>query len=112
MEINLEDSDKKFFKMGEVSAYLDVAPSKLRFWEKEFTCLKNLQKNRKGDRFYTAKNIQDLKTIHYLVTERGYTLQGANEYMNGMPEDGGSKLEMLESLKKVRAFLMDLKENL
>ena len=48
---------KMFYKMGEASKIIGVAPSLLRFWEKEFTCLKDLQKNRKGDRLYTEKII-------------------------------------------------------
>lgn len=47
--------------MGEASKIIGVAPSLLRFWEKEFTCLKDLQKNRKGDRLYTEKISKTLK---------------------------------------------------
>ena len=41
--------NKMFYKMGEASKIIGVAPSLLRFWEKEFTCLKDLQKNRKEE---------------------------------------------------------------
>ena len=44
---------KLFYKMGEASKMVGVPASMLRFWEKEFDCLKDLQKNRKGDRLYT-----------------------------------------------------------
>lgn len=109
-----DDSDvkKMFYKMGEVSALLGVAPSLLRFWEKEFDCLKDLNKNRKGDRLYTEKNIEDLKTIHYIVKEKGYTLQGANEYMESHRNVQDKNSEILKSLEKLKAFLEEIKHNL
>ncbi|MFM6984244.1 MAG: MerR family transcriptional regulator [Chitinophagaceae bacterium] len=106
------DIKKMFYKMGEVSAIIGVPPSMLRFWEKEFDCLKDLHKNRKGDRLYTEQNIEDLKTIHFIVKEKGYTLQGANEYMLGNRKVSDKNSEMLKSLDKVKAFLLELKQNL
>lgn len=103
---------KMFYKMGEVSSILGVAPSLLRFWEKEFDCLSDLQKNRKGDRLYTEKNIEDLKTIHYIVKEKGYTLQGANEYMESHRNIQDKNTEILKSLEKLRSFLEEIKNNL
>jgi DNA-binding transcriptional MerR regulator len=107
-----KEIQKLFYKMGEVSKMIGVPASMLRFWEKEFDCLKNLNKNRKGDRLYTAQNIEDLKTIHYLVKEKGYTLQGANEYMLGNRNVTDKNVEMLKSLEKIKAFLVELKQNL
>lgn len=103
---------KMFYKMGEVSAIIGVPASMLRFWEKEFDCLKDLHKNRKGDRLYTEQNIEDLKTIHFIVKEKGYTLQGANEYMQGNRKVSDKNTEMLKSLDKLKAFLLELKQNL
>ncbi|MCC6817920.1 MAG: MerR family transcriptional regulator [Bacteroidia bacterium] len=109
---NETEIQKMFYKMGEVSKLIGVAPSMLRFWEKEFDCLKNLNKNRKGDRLYTVQNLEDLKTIHYLVKEKGYTLQGANEYMQGNRHGNDKNNEILKSLEKIKSFLNELKQNL
>lgn len=103
---------KLFYKMGEVTKMIGVPASMLRFWEKEFDCLKDLNKNRKGDRLYTDQNIEDLKTIHHLVKEKGYTLQGANEYMQSTRNVGDKNTEMLRSLEKIKTFLNELKQNL
>lgn len=103
---------KMFYKMGEVSRMLGVAPSLLRFWEKEFDCLKQVSKNRKGDRQYTESNISDIKTIHYLVKEKGYTLQGANEYLEENRKVRDRNQEILKSLEKIKSFLEELKQNL
>lgn len=104
--------NKLYYRMGEVSSMLGLAPSLLRFWEKEFECLKNLHKNRKGDRLYTAKNIEDLKTIQYLVREKGYTLQGANDFMENNRKTSDKNAEMLKSLEKIKVFLEELRSNM
>lgn len=103
---------KSFYKVGEVSAMLSVSPSLLRFWEKEFDCLSKVHKNRKGDRLYTPENIEDLKLIHHLVKTRGYTLQGANEYMEKNRPARGRNQAALDSLLAIKSFLVSLKENL
>ncbi len=103
---------KMFYKMGEVSKQIGVPPSMLRFWEKEFDCLKDIHKNRKGDRLYTEQNLEDLKTIHFIVKEKGYTLQGANEYMLENKKVLNKNSEMLKSLEKIKSFLTELKQNL
>jgi DNA-binding transcriptional MerR regulator len=104
--------DKMFYKMGEVSGLIGIPPSMLRFWEKEFDCLKNLHKNRKGDRLYTSANIEDIRTIHYLVKEKGYTLPGANEYIENNRKVKDKNQEILKSLGKIKSFLEELKHNL
>lgn len=112
-KINEDNEIKKvYYKMGEVSSMLGVAPSLLRFWEKEFDCLKDLAKNRKGDRLFTAKNINDLKTIHYLVKEKGFTLQGANEHLEQNRVMLEKNTEILKSLEKLKDFLEEIKQNL
>ncbi len=98
--------------MGEVTKIIGVPASMLRFWEKDFDCLKHLHKNRKGDRLYTSANIEDIKTILYLVKEKGYTLQGANEYIETNRKVKDKNQEMLKSLEKIKSFLEELKQNL
>jgi DNA-binding transcriptional MerR regulator len=109
-----EDTEitKLFYKMGEVSSSTGIPPSMLRFWETEFDCLRQLNKNRKGDRLYTAANIEDIKTIHYLVKEKGYTLPGANEFIENNRKVKDKNQEILKSLDKIKSFLEELKQNL
>jgi DNA-binding transcriptional MerR regulator len=106
-----EENQKLFYKMGEVSQILGVAPSLLRFWEKEFSCLQTLTKNRKGDRMYTINNIEDLKLIQHLVKDKGYTLSGANDYINQNRTVKNKQQEILKSLNKLKDFFEELKQN-
>lgn len=106
-----EDNKKLFYRVGEVAKMLDLKASVLRFWETEFDILKP-KKNRKGDRLYTEEDIKNLKMIHHLVKEKGFTLQGANEYLKKGGTGADKQLELVEHLKRVRAFLVELKEQL
>lgn len=70
--------EKIFYSISEVSEMLQVNPSLLRFWEKEFDTLKP-RKNKKGNRLFTKEDIEQIKLIHHLVKEKGMTIQGARK---------------------------------
>lgn len=74
------DTVKIYYTIGEVSAMFDVNASLIRFWEKEFDVLKP-KKNKKGNRLFTAEDIDNFKVIYNLVKEQGLTLEGAKKYL-------------------------------
>ena len=105
--------EKKYYSIGEVAFMFKVAPSLIRFWEKEFDILKP-QKNRKGNRQFTKEDIENFKKVYHLVKEKGFTLQGAKEVLKDksyQPEQE-EKVEVVESLKKLKDFLIELREKL
>lgn len=104
-------STKMYYSIGEVSKIFNVNTSLIRFWEKEFSILKP-KKNAKGNRLFTQKDVDNLHVIFNLVKERGFTLEGAKKKMKENKDDSLNEVEMLKSLKKVRSFLLDLKEEL
>jgi DNA-binding transcriptional MerR regulator len=107
----MEDSvQKSYFTIGEVAEMLNVAPSLIRFWEKEFDVLKP-EKTDKGTRKFSQKDIQNLRLIHHLVKEKGYTLQGANEKLKHDPKIE-ENAQLIDSLKRVKTFLVELKNSL
>lgn len=88
-----------------------VKTSLIRFWEKEFDIIQP-KKNKKGNRLFTARDVENFHTIYHLVKERGYTLQGAKEKMAQNPSDTIEKAEVVRSLKKIRNFLEEVREQL
>ena len=74
------DTVKIYYTIGEVSELFNVNTSLIRFWEKEFDVLKP-KKNKKGNRLFTAEDIDNFKVIFNLVKEQGLTLEGAKKYM-------------------------------
>ncbi len=106
-----EEITKLYYSIGEVAEMFDVSKSLIRFWESEFDLLKP-QKNRKGDRRFTQKNLDQFRTIYQLVKEKGYTLEGAKREIKRNRRYLSGKQKSLKSLKKVRGFLEDMKGRL
>ena len=103
--------EKKYFSIGEVAEMLDVATSLIRFWESEFDIIKP-KKNRKGNRQFTREDIENVKLIYHLVKEKGYTLQGAKDLLKNGNDTLKEKVEVIESLKKIRSFLEEIRSNM
>ena len=110
MSLPLEHT-KLYYTIGEVSKLFDVNTSLIRFWEKEFDILQP-KKNKKGNRLFTQKDVDNLQIIYHLVKERGYKLDGAKKKLKENKEDTMNEMEMISSLKKIRSFLVSLKEEM
>jgi DNA-binding transcriptional MerR regulator len=106
----LDEIQKQYYTIGEVAAKLGEAASLIRFWETEFPQLKPL-KTSKGTRKYSLKDIELLQYIHYLVKQKGYTLEGAKEALKD-EKKMANKAELVAKLKEVREFLTQLKQQL
>lgn len=101
---------KRYYSIGAVSAMFKVNISLVRFWENEFDILKP-KKNGKGDRLFRPEDIKNLKMIYHLLREKKYTIEGAKDFLkkNKKAEEA---FAVIESLRKTKAFLLELKANL
>jgi len=106
-----QPTEKLYYSMGEVSKLFDVNASLIRFWEKEFDILKPT-KNKKGNRLFTKKDVENLKLIYHLVKERGYTLAGAKAKLRNNKDDVDHTAHIVDRLKTIREYLVELKESL
>lgn len=106
-----KESFKLYYSIGEVSEILNVNASLLRFWEKEFDVIKP-SKNKKGNRIYKDSDLKNLKLIHYLVKERGFTLEGAKKKLKENPKELEEKTDLIDTLNGVKSLLFDLKASL
>ncbi|MBT3621759.1 MAG: MerR family transcriptional regulator [Flavobacteriales bacterium] len=104
-------TEKLFYKIGEVAEMFDVNVSLIRFWEKEFDILKP-KKNKKGNRLFTKKDIDNLKIVYHLVKERGFTLEGAKQKLKENKGDTINNFEIVNHLRDIRGFLVKLREEL
>ncbi len=105
------DITKMYYTMGEVSAMFNVNQSLLRFYEKEFDILQP-KKNKKGNRYFTPEDIENLKIIFNLINDKGYTLQGAKDHLKqnlGTTKDTQSIINSLESIK---SFLLEVRDQM
>jgi len=105
------DEQKLYYSIGEVADMFSVNTSLIRFWEKEFDLIKP-KRNIKGTRFFSTKDVENFHLIYNLVKERGYTLRGAKEKIKKNPEEVYEDFEMINTLKKIRKFLLEVKKEL
>lgn len=106
-----KEIEKLYYSIGEVAEMFSVAPSLIRFWESEFEIIQP-KKNRKGNRQFTKEDIDNVKLIYHLVKEKGFTLTGAKEMVKNDTIALRGKMEMIDSLKRVRKFLVELRDRL
>lgn len=99
--------EKLYYSIGEVAKMFDVNTSLIRFWEKEFDIIKP-KKNKKGNRLFTQKDIDNFHIIFHLVKEKGMTLKGAKKKMKENKEDTEHNFEIIRSLEQIKEMLTDL----
>ena len=112
MEIEeTEKNEKLFYTTGEVAKMFNVNTSLIRYWEKEFSIIKP-QKNAKGNRLFTPRDVENFHKIYHLVKERGMTLEGAKQHLKNNTDKSDANFEVIKSLKNIRSMIVDLKDSL
>ena len=100
-----------YYTMGEVAAMFSVNQSLLRFYEKEFDILQP-KKNKKGNRYFTPEDIENLKIIFNLINDKGYTLQGAKDYLKQNLNTTKDTQSVINSLENIKSFLLEVRDQL
>jgi len=106
-----KEIERLFYPIGDVAEKYGVNVSLIRFWEKEFDILKP-KKNKKGNRMFTKKDMENIDIIFHLVKERGFTLGGAKKKLKENKEDTIDNLSIIKKLKEIRHFLVEMREEL
>ena len=104
MKLNLPD--KLYYSIGEVAKAFDVNTSLIRYWEQEFPIIKP-KKNKKGNRYFTPSDIENLKIIYHLVKEKGYTLDGARVALTTNTKISET-ITIIDRLEFIKAELLKL----
>ena len=106
--------EKFYYSMGEVTEMFDLEPSVIRYWCKQFTCL-NPKRNAKGNRMFTAQDIERLKRIYHLLKEKKMTIEGAQKAMrkrHAVAEGEDTDVALLERLQNLRSLLVDMRNSI
>lgn len=106
-----KEISKRYYSMGEVTEMFEVNASQIRFYEKEFDILQP-KKNKKGNRLFRPEDIENLKIIFNLVKDKGYTLQGAKEYIKKNQQEAKENQRVITSLEKLKEFLIEVRDSL
>lgn len=101
---------KQYYPIGEVAAMFRENQSLIRYWETEFDILQP-RKNKKGDRFFRPVDVKNLVLIYDLLRRRKFTIEGAKDFLK-KNKKAEQKFELIQSLEKIKAFMLELKANL
>lgn len=102
----MEEGQKLYYTIGEVSALLSENTSLVRFWSDTFSAFIKPVRNKKGNRLFTAKDVENFKLIHHFVKDLGMTLDGAKLRMKQNATGEDKRLEVIGRLKQIRAKLL------
>ena len=108
---------KLYYTIGEVAEMFHVNTSLIRFWEKEFAIIQP-KKNKKGNRLFTPKDVENFNKIYHLVKVNGYTLDGAKKALKAKtpldieesPVSSVDNSSVIRSLEEIKAKLIRLKD--
>ena len=102
----MEEGSKLYYTVGDVAKILGENASLVRFWSDKFSTFIKPVRNKKGNRFFTQKDIGTFKMIYHLVKESGMTLEGAKARLKQNLSGVDSKMEVIEKLRGIRARLV------
>ncbi len=114
-KVSTDNLTKLYYTIGEVSTMFNVNTSLIRFWEKEFQVI-SPKKNRKGNRLFTIRDIENINKIYHLVKIKGFTLEGAKNSLKAKEdysheEKSSVNEELIERLKAIKELLLSMKTN-
>lgn len=108
--MNSSISEKKYFKIGEVSSLAGLQPHVLRFWESEFNCILP-RKDSGNQRLYTRKDVDSILEIKKLLYEEKYTIPGAKKKLKERKRE--SAIEVTgQRTYDMRSHMMQCKKEL
>jgi DNA-binding transcriptional MerR regulator len=103
--------EKSYFRIGEVSKLLGVAPYVIRYWESEFKSIRPMRA-KSDQRLYKRKDVEDLMVIKELLYKEKFTISGAKKRLTeikGQDVAAGSEQKLLAAIKnglqELRKFL-------
>jgi len=110
-------TEKKLYRIGEVSRLADLKPFVLRYWETEFPMLEPV-KSSSGHRLYRQDDVDMVFRIKRLLYDEGFTIAGARRHLReheGAAEtDSRSVNPAAEGAGQLlsRKMLLDLRDTL
>lgn len=102
--------EKLYYTIGEVAEIFGENPSLIRFWAGKFPEFIKPARNKKGNRLFTARDLENFKVIYYLVKERGMTLDGAHKRMKDNITGEDKRVEVISRLTAIKEKLLEVSQ--
>lgn len=104
--------EKLYYSVSEVAEEIGESASLVRFWANSFPKYIKPKRNAKGNRQFTKEDLEAFRQIHFLVKESGLTLEGAAKKMDHDRKEVERRIKVLDSLKEMRAQLVEISKGL
>ena len=94
--------EKSYFRIGEVSKLLGVAPYVIRYWESEFKSIRPMRA-KSDQRLYRRKDVEELMVVKELLYKEKFTISGAKKRLQEIKGQGvaaGSEQSLLATIKQ------------
>ena len=101
-----------YYKIGEVAEMLGEEVSTIRFWSDTFPRFVKPERNAKGNRLFHPEDVDNLRLIHFLTRVEGLTLDGAAKQLASSRSSVDKRVRALDSLKEIRAQLVEVRKSL
>ena len=102
---------KLYYSIGEISKFLNVNSSLIRYWEKEFDVIRP-KKNSKGNRIFTQNDLDNIKLIYHLLKEKKFTIDGAKKKIRENKLGVKKNFEIIQNLQKIKYQLEEIRNEL
>jgi len=104
--------EKLFYSIGEVADMMGENISLVRFWTNSFSRFIKPGRSSKGNRQYTSEDIEMLRKIHFLVKEKGLTLEGASRELAADGKSVEARVKAIDTLKDIKSQLVEIRKTL
>ena len=103
---------KLLYTMGEVAERLGESTSAVRYWSNYVDKFIKPSRNAKGNRLFHPEDLETLEQVQFLVKKQGMTLEGATARLAEDRRSVEKRVKALNSLKEIRARLVEVKKAL
>ena len=103
---------KLYYSIGEVADLLGENVSLIRFWSDYFSKFIKPERNAKGNRLFTKEDLDTFRRLHYLIKDKGLTLEGAARTLKDERASVDREMKVIDSLKSIRERLVEVKKSL
>ena len=104
--------EKLYHTISETSAMLEESVTTIRYWSNTFSSFLKPARNAKGNRRYTAKDIEVLKKIKYYTRDCGLSLEAVSRKLSGSEQMDQRLMQIKDSLLRIRAHLEQIRNSL
>ena len=103
---------KLLYTMGEVAELLGESTSAVRYWSNYFEKFIKPSRNAKGNRLFHPEDVETLQQVQFLLKKQGMTLEGTAASLAKDRSSVEKRVKALNSLKEIRARLVEVKKAL